>query len=90
MTQKIMNISRRQIIQSVTLTVGAGAPAEAAESAIRLNVLLDAARLNGMYLGDDRLRVIKPVIEQRQARLRRLRDFDISDTVAPTQGILVR
>ncbi|HEY3838567.1 MAG TPA: hypothetical protein VGL72_18435 [Bryobacteraceae bacterium] len=85
-----MEISRRQIIYSTVLAAGGGACAEAAGSTVGLSVLRDAARLNGARLHDDRLRVIQPVIEQRQPRLQRLRDFDVSDAVGPTQGILVR
>jgi hypothetical protein len=38
-------------------------------------------------LSDDRLRVIAPVLKNRLARLQALRDFEVDDSVAPTQGI---
>ena len=36
------------------------------------------------------LRVVKPVLDNRRSQLRALRDFEVDDSVAPTQGILDR
>jgi hypothetical protein len=83
-----MNISRRRLIQSVALTVGQGAALKGAEPAISVAILRDVSAMNGSNLSDDRLRVVKPVLEQRLPPLNTLRDFVVDDAVAPTQGIL--
>jgi hypothetical protein len=66
-----------------------GTAVEAAEPAVTLDALRDVSAAHGSNLSDDRLRVVKPVLENNLAQLRSLRDFAVDDTVAPTQGILV-
>ena len=83
-----MTVSRRRLFQAIALTGASGAAAEAAEPAITLEVLRNVSAANGTNLSDDRLRVMKPVLENRRAQVRALRDFQLDDTVAPTQGIL--
>ena len=83
-----MTVSRRRLFQSLTLIGGCGTAAEGAEPAIALDVLRNVSVAHGTNLSDDRLRVVKPVLEHRLPQLRALRDFEIDDTVAPTQGIL--
>ena len=83
-----MSISRRRFIPSLALTVGCTRTAEAAAPAINLDALRNVSTAHGTNLSDDRLRVVKPVLEQRLPQLRSLRDFDVDDSVAPTQGIL--
>ena len=68
----------------------AGAPAAGAEPAITLDVLRSVSAAHGTNLSDDRLRAVKPVLENRRSQLRALRDFEVDDSVAPTQGILDR
>jgi hypothetical protein len=82
-----MTVSRRRLFQSLALTVGCSATVEADEPAISLDTLRKVSAANGRNLSDDRLRVIQPVLEQRIPRLQSLRDFEVEDAVAPTQGI---
>ncbi len=83
-----MSVSRRRLFQSLALASGCGAAAEAAESTGALDALRNVSAAHGINLSDDRLRVLKPVLEQRAARLRALRDFELDDAVEPSRGIL--
>jgi hypothetical protein len=83
-----MTVSRRKLFGALAFTAGCGPAVEAAESGIPLDVLRNVAWAHGIDLSDDRLRVIKPVLEHRQAQLRALREFEAGDTVAPAQGVL--
>jgi hypothetical protein len=74
----------------MALTAGYRTALEGAESEISLDALRQVAAVHGTNLSDDRLRVVKPVLEQRHPHLQALRDFAVDDTVAPTQGILDR
>ena len=84
-----MTVSRRRLFQSLALSGGYSAAAGGAEPAITLDVLRSVSAAHGTHLSDERLRVLKPVLENRLPQLRALRDFEVDDTVAPTQGILV-
>jgi hypothetical protein len=42
----------------------------------------------GVPLSDGRLRVLKPILDNRKSQLDVLRRFAIDDAVEPTQGIL--
>jgi len=53
-----------------------------------LDALRNVSAAHGINLSDDQLRVVKPVLEHRLPQLRALRDFEVDDAVAPTQGIL--
>jgi len=83
-----MTVSRRRLLQSLALTGGYSTAAEGAEPVIALEVLRNVSAAHGANLSDDRLRVVQPVLERRLPQLRALRDFEVDDTVAPTQGIL--
>jgi hypothetical protein len=83
-----MTVSRRRLLQSFALTGGYSKAAERAETTNALDVLRNVSAAHGANLSDDRLRVVQPVLERRLPQLRALRDFEIDDTVAPTQGIL--
>jgi hypothetical protein len=83
-----MAVSRRQWLGSVALTVGCNTVAEGAETAISLEALRNLSAAQGTNFSDARLRVIKPVLEQRLSQLHTLRNFEVDDNVAPTQGIL--
>jgi len=84
-----MTVSRRRLLQSLALTGPySRAAAEPAEPAIALDALRSVAEAHGTKLSDSRLRVLKPVLERRLGQLQALRDFEIDDSIAPTQGIL--
>ena len=83
-----MTVSRRRLLQALALTGGYSTKAVGADSAITLVVLRTVCAAHGANLSDDRLRVIKPVLENRLPQVRALRDFEFDDSVAPTQGIL--
>jgi hypothetical protein len=85
-----MAVSRRQLVQSLALTGACNRLVEGAEPPITVEVLRNVSVAHGCNLSDDRLRVVAPVIKNRLARLQVLRDFEINDSVAPTQGILDR
>jgi hypothetical protein len=76
------------MINVAAITVGAGTPVAGAESGISLGTLRNASALNGLHLSDDRLGLLKPVLEQRMPGLQRLRAFELDNSVAPAQGIL--
>jgi hypothetical protein len=86
----MMTVSRRRLFQSLALTGGYNTVAGGAEPAITLEVLRSVSAAHGSNLTDDRLRIVEPVLEHRLTQLRALRDFEIDDGVAPTQGILIR
>jgi hypothetical protein len=85
-----MTVSRRRLFQSLALTGGYNTVVGGAEPTITLDVLRNVSAAHGSNLSDDRLRIVEPVIKQRGARLLALRDFEVDDSVAPTQGILDR
>jgi len=81
-------VSRRRLFRSLALTGACGTVAEGAEADIGLDVLRSVSAAHGANFSDDRLRVVKPVLEHRLPQLRALRNFEFDDSVAPTQGIL--
>jgi hypothetical protein len=83
-----MAVSRRRLFKTVALTTAFGPPAKGADPVISLEVLRSVSIMNGTNLNDDRLRILKPVLEQRQGQLQGLRAFQPADTIAPTPGIL--
>ena len=83
-----MTVSRRRLLQSLALTGVGNSAAAGAEPALALEVLRNVSAAHGTNLSDDRLRVVKPVLERRLPQLQAFRDFEIDDTVTPTQGIL--
>ncbi len=83
-----MAVSRRRLFKTVAVTAAFGAPAEGADPTLSLEVLRNVSTIHGTSLNDDRLRILKPVLEQRQRQLQGLRAFQPADTTAPTPGIL--
>jgi hypothetical protein len=83
-----MTVNRRRLFQYAVLTGVCSAAADGAESAITLAILRDVSTLHGANLTDDRLRVVKPVLDQVLPRWRELRAFEFPATTAPTPGIL--
>jgi hypothetical protein len=78
-----MPVSRRRLFQSLALTAGGSMAAE-----VSLEALRSVSAAHGANLSDDRLQVVKPVLENRLPQLQALRDFEIDDSVGPTHGIL--
>src|SRR5262249_7445643 len=78
-----MTISRRRMFQSLALSGGYSAAAAGAEPAITLDVLRSVSAAHGTNLSDERLRILKPVLEHRLPQVRAIRDFEVDDTVAP-------
>jgi hypothetical protein len=60
------------LFQSVALTAGCAAAATSDE-------LRHVAAAHGLNLSDERLGVLLPVLERRQAQLRKLREFELDD-----------
>lgn len=83
-----MTVSRRKLFQSLALAAGCGAATQSAEASTTLDSLRSVSTANGTNLSDERLRVVQPVLEHRLPELRAVREFEIDDSVAPTQGIL--
>ena len=81
-----MTISRRRIFQSLALVGGPSTAEEGQEPVEGLDALRHVSAANGINLSDERLRVVKPVLEHRKVQVQALRDFDVDDSVAPTQG----
>jgi hypothetical protein len=86
----MMSVSRRRLFRYLAVSATGGTAAAAAEAASVLDSLRNVSAAHGLKLSDERLRVIRPVIEQRLSQLRALRELEIDDTVAPTPGILDR
>jgi len=85
-----MIINRRRIFQ--TLAIGgacSGLPASGQEPEPGVDALRSVATAHGVQLSNERLRVLRPVLDRRQPQLQALRDFAIDDNVAPTQGIIL-
>ncbi|MCC6341228.1 MAG: hypothetical protein IT166_03460 [Bryobacterales bacterium] len=80
-------MKRRRLLQSLACAVPVGAGAQASPAS-PLEALRILAAAHGMNLGENRLRALLPVLESRAPRLRSLREMEIDDQVAPTQGIL--
>ncbi len=74
--------NRRLLLQALA-TAGASAPGAAQTPEMSLAELRETARLHGVRLTEMRLAVLRPVIAQRQAQLRRLREMAIPDSVEP-------
>lgn len=83
-----MTVARRRLLQALTLA-GFDTAAAAQDSTLTLEALRSASRLRGTGLSDDRLQILKPVLERRFAQLQALRGFEIDDAIGPTPGILV-
>lgn len=83
-----MAATRRQLFQQSLVLAGGYSAADGAEPAITLDALRKVSAAHGISLSDDRLRVLKPVLEHRLPQLQALREFEVDDTVEPTQGIL--
>ena len=83
-----MAVNRRRLIQSLALTGACNRLVEGAEPPMTLESLRNVSAAHGSNLSDDRLRVVAPVLKSRLARLQLLREFELDDAVAPTQGIL--
>jgi hypothetical protein len=81
-------VSRRRLFQALALTSGCGTSAAAAAPIMSLDLLRGASAAHGINLADDRLRLLQPVLEKSLPQMRALREFEIDDAVAPTQGIL--
>ena len=84
-----MIINRRRILQ--TLAIGGasgGLSASGQEPEPSVDAPRSVATAHGVQLSDERLRVLRPVLDRRQQQLQALRDFAIGDNVAPTQGII--
>ena len=82
-----MTVSRRRLFRSLAVTGGCSL-ADGAEPPLALEALRNVSAANGTNLTDERLRVVKPVLENRLPQVRALREFAFDDTVEPPQGIL--
>ena len=83
-----MAVSRRRLFQSLALAAGAGSGVAGADPVLTLDALRAVSSANGTGLSDDRLQVIQPVLEHRLAQVRALREFEFTEAVEPTAGIL--
>jgi hypothetical protein len=82
-----MGVSRRRLLEVLALT-GTGSAVKGAEAEVSVENLRGMSAVQGTMLSDERLQVLKPVVERRIRQLRPLRDFSFDDAVEPTQGIL--
>jgi hypothetical protein len=79
-------IKRRHLFGSLLV----GASGTAAPQAPAATGLGEVAVAHGIGLTGERLRVLEPVLKNRQAQLNTLRAFAIDDNVAPTPGVTGR
>lgn len=70
--------NRRSLLQALT-AAGAATPG----AAQTLDEFQKTAEVHGFPVSDNRLARLKPVLEQRWAQLRRLREISIPDSVEP-------
>jgi hypothetical protein len=82
-----MKINRRRMFQALAAggASGGAAGADAAGAGISIEVLRNVSEVHGTGLTDDRLRVLRPVMERHGVRLRALRELEVPDSVLPTQ-----
>jgi hypothetical protein len=85
-----MTIARRRLLQALALAGVPPAEIDAQATTLSVEALRNASLLHGIQLSDQRLEVVKPVVERRLAQLKALRDFAVEDAVGPTEGILVK
>ena len=78
-----MPVSRRRLFRDLALTAGSSAAVQGAGPSGGLEELRNVSAAHGANFSDERLRRIKPVLEQRLAQLRALRDLEIDDSVTP-------
>jgi hypothetical protein len=74
-------IPRRRLLQALSFAGGIGATADAQDSDLSVEALRSVSMSHGRNLNDERLRVLKPVLERRRAQLRALRSFEVDDAV---------
>jgi hypothetical protein len=86
--RNLMTLNRRRLFQYAVLTGGCSTAADGAKPAITLAILRDVSTLHGANLTDDRLRVVRPVLEHVLSSWRELRAFEVPAATAPTSGIL--
>ncbi|MCX6598090.1 MAG: hypothetical protein NTV70_17175 [Acidobacteria bacterium] len=82
-----MKVDRRLFVGSLMLSGGSGVASPQQPAAPDLESLRVVSAAHGVRLTDERLLVLKPVLESRQGQLRVLRDLTVGDEVAPTAGI---
>lgn len=79
--------SRRRMLQALSLAAAHGAAGcgekPAAESGLSPEALRGIACAHGVALTDERLEVIRPVVEEQLARLEAVRAFDLDEGVEP-------
>jgi hypothetical protein len=76
-----MSIPRRRLLQAVVLAGGAGGAADAQVSEPGTDALRNVSTFHGVSLSDERLGVLKPVLDRRLTQLRTIRSFEFDDTV---------
>ena len=84
-----MTENRRRLLQYFALTAAYSPLTTAQDPATTMEALRQVATSHGVNLTDARLLVLKPVLEQRKAQLRMLRDFQIDDAITPTHSLPV-
>jgi hypothetical protein len=82
-----MAVSRRRLLQSVSLSGAGTAAAQQPRPAGTLDPVRSLSAAYGVDLNQERLRIIQPLLVRRYAQLQALRDFDIDDGVAPIRGM---
>jgi hypothetical protein len=83
-----MTLNRRRLFRYAALTGGYSVAADAAEPAITVAILRDVATFHGANLTEERLKVVRPVLEHVLSSWQALRAFEVPATTAPTPGIL--
>jgi hypothetical protein len=82
-----MRVSRRRLLEVLALT-GTGSAVKGAEAEVTVENLRGMSAVQGTQLSEERLRILKPVVERRIRQLQPLRDFAFDDAIEPAQGIL--
>jgi hypothetical protein len=81
-----MKIARRRLLHALAVggVVDTAGSAEAPKPT--LDTLRAVAMVHGANLSDERLEVLRPVLERRLAQLETLRSFEVDDSVGLDHG----
>ena len=79
-------MNRRRLIHSLALTGGGAAITSGQSPAPSIEALRNVSSAHGVKLSEERLRVLQGTLDQRKARIQVVRDFEIDDSIEPSNG----
>ena len=87
-----MFLSRRRLLQTLTLVAGQSTLAGQAgqERKLSIEVLRGVSTVHGNSLSDERLEKIRPILERQLPHLEAVRRFDLEEKVEPATVFLAK